>query len=101
MSQDSWFLLLLKIVLIADLAGIIVFVADYTRLTRGAWARHEIGRTIVIKDVLLFFVVGMTTLSVFLHFNRLTSRVAGWIDLAFLAAIAVSMFWRTWVFERI
>lgn len=90
---------LLKAVLIADIAAIVVFVADYSRLA--PWWRNPVGRTIVVKDLFLLFVVALTTLSVFFRFSRLTSQVAGWLQIGGLAAMALTMLWRVVVFERI
>ena len=92
-------LLLLKITLIADIASILVFVGDYTRLAK--WHRNPVGRTIVIKDLFLLIVVSLTAVSVFFRFSRLTSMVAAWIQIGCLGAMAVTMCWRTVVFERI
>lgn len=92
-------ILLLKIALIADIVSIVAFVADYTRLV--PWWRNPVGRTFVVKDFFLLFVVSLTTLSVFFRFSRLTSQVAGWLQVGGLAAMAVAMLWRVVVFERI
>ena len=92
-------LLLLKVALLADIVTICVFVADYSRLA--PWWQHPVGRTIVVKDIFLLFVVALTTLSVFFRFSRLTSQVAGWLQIVGLAAMAVTMLWRVWVFESI
>lgn len=99
MTQDQWMTLLLKAVLIADLAGIVVFIADYSRLA--PWWKNPIGRTIVIKDFLLLGVIALVVASVFFQFSRLTSRVAGWIQIAELGAMSIVMVWRVVVFERV
>lgn len=98
MTQESALLLLLKIALIADIASILVFVGDYTRLAK--WWHNPVGRTIVIKDLFLLIVVSLTAMSVFFQFSRLTSMVAAWIQIGALGAVAVVMLWRTVVFER-
>lgn len=101
MSQEDLLLLLFKIVLVADLVTLAAFIADYTWLTRwGAW-RNPIGRTILWKDVLLGAALTPSVLSLFLKFNRLTSRIAGWVDLGLFAAIALVMVWRIFVWHRI
>lgn len=92
-------LLLLKVALIADIVSIVAFVADYTRLV--PWWKNPVGRTFVVKDFFLLFVVSLTTLSVFFRFSRLTSQVAGWLQVAGLGAMAAAMLWRIVVFERI
>lgn len=99
MSQDSWLILLLKIVLIAGEVSIVGFIAQYTRLA--PWWRSPVGRTIVIKDALLALVLLPTILSLFLSFNRLTSHIAAWVDVGLFALVAVVMGWRSWIWERI
>ena len=103
MSQDAWILLLFKIVIIADIAASLLFVADYTRLTRwGAWSRENpIGQTVIIKSLLLGAAFVPSALSLFLKFNRLTSHIAAWTDIALFAAIAGVLLWRIVVFERV
>jgi hypothetical protein len=98
-TQDELILLLLRIVLIADLAAILAFIADYSRLA--PWQRNPIGRTIVIKDILLVVILVPTVLSLFFHFSRLTSHVAAWIDIGAFGLIVPVMLWRVVVFERI
>ena len=99
MSQEQLLILLFKIVLVADLAALASFVILYTKLA--PWWRNPIGRTIVIKDLLLGAAFTPTVLSLFLHFNRLTSQIAGWVDLALFAGIAGVMVWRDIVWYRI
>lgn len=99
MTSPPLLILLTKITLIADMVAIIAFIADYSRLA--PWWRNPVGRTIVIKDLLLLGVISMVVLSVFFQFSRLTSQVAAWIQIAELAAMAVVMLWRIVVFERI
>ena len=99
MSQDSLIILLFKIVVVADLVAIAAFIADYSRLA--AWYKNPIGRTLVIKDLLLGAAFIPSVLSFFFKFNRLTSHIAAWIDIALFAGIAAVMTWRTVVFERI
>ena len=99
MSQDSWILLLFKIVLIADVVAIAGFVVQYWRLA--PWWRNPIGRTIVTKDILLGCCLIPSIMSLFFHFSRLTSHVAAWIDVALFGLIAPVMIWRVIVWERI
>ena len=99
MRQDQWILLLFKIVLIADLVALAAFAADYTRLAK--WYKNPIGRTLVIETLLLGAALTPSVLSLFFTFNRLTSHIAAWVDLALFAGIAGVMAWRTVVFERI
>lgn len=99
MKQDAAILFLFKVVLIADLVAIAGFVLDYS--IRAAWWGNAIGRTLVIKDLLLGAALTPSVLSLFFHFSRLTSHIAAWIDVALFAAIAVVMSWRVVIFERI
>lgn len=101
MSQDQAIILALRVVLVAGVVSIVLFVADYTRLTRwGCW-RNPIGRTLVWKDVLLACCLTPSLLSLFWHFSRLTSHIAAWVDIALFGLLAPVMLWRVAVFERI
>lgn len=99
MSQDQVIILLFKIGAIAGFVSIIAWVAVYTRLAR--WWRSPIGRTLVAKSLLLAGLLVPTIMSLFFHFNRLTSYVAGWIDVALVCAIAPVMAWRTIVWLKV
>ena len=99
MTQDQWIILLLRIVLIADVVAIAAFIAIYWRLA--PWYKNPIGRTIVIKDILLLLVLIPSVLSLFFSFNRLTSHVAAWLDIAMLALLAPTMVWRCAVWLKI
>jgi hypothetical protein len=100
-GQDRLILLLLKVVLCADVAATLAFIGDYSRLTRWKWVRNPIGRTIVVKDILLVLAFTPSLLSLFVNFSRLTSHIAAWTDIGLFAGIAVTMCWRIAVFERI
>ena len=97
MSQDALIILLFKVVLVADLLSVFAFLVTYTALAK--WWTHVIGRTIVIKGILLGLALLPSTLSLFFKFNRLTSHVSAWIDISLFGLIAVVMAWRcvTWV----
>lgn len=99
MKQDDLLILLFRIVLVADLVTLASFVLLYSALA--AWWRNTIGRTIVIKDLLLGAALTPSVLSLFLHFNRLTNRIAGWVDVALFAGIAAAMVWRDVVWYRV
>lgn len=89
-----------KVALCADLVTTAAFIADYSRLTRGRWRKNPIGRAMVLIDVLLALAILPSVLSLFVHFNRLTSVAAAWFDVAVFAAIALAMAHRILVFER-
>lgn len=99
MTSPALLILLTKITLIADVVAIIIFIADYSRLA--PWWRNPVGRTIVIKDLLLLGVISLVVMSVFFQFSRLTSEVASWIQIAMLGGMALAMIWRVAVFERL
>jgi hypothetical protein len=96
---DQLLLLLFKITLMADLAGIIAFIVIYSVVA--PWWSNVIGRTIVAKDILLGLALTPSILSLFFHFNRLSSVIAGWVDLGLFAGIAVVMIWRCVIWLRI
>src|SRR6185437_7219981 len=84
---------------IASVVTILAFIAYYTKVA--PWWRNPIGRTIVLKDIALILVLIPSLLSIFLHFNRLTSYVAAWFDVGSFALVPVIMCWRIAVFRRI
>lgn len=89
----------LKVGVIAGFISLVGWVAVYTRLAK--WWHNAIGRTLVVKTLLIAALLVPTGLSLFLHFNRLTSYVAGWVDVALIGLITPVMIWRTvvWVKE--
>lgn len=99
MSQDALIILALRIVLIADVVSIAAFVVVYWRLA--PWYRNAIGRTIVIKDLLLILILIPSIMSLFFSFNRLTSHIAAWVDIGLFALLAPVMLWRCAVWMHI
>jgi hypothetical protein len=98
-TQDQVIDLAFKVVEVASLVTIVAFVAYYSRLAN--WWANPIGRTIVIKDLALILVLIPSILSIFINFNRLTSHIAAWFDIASFGAIPVIMVWRIVVWHRI
>jgi hypothetical protein len=99
MTQDAAIVLAFKVVEVASLVTIVAFVAYYSRLA--SWWSNPIGRTIVIKDIALILVLVPSILSIFFSFNRLTSHIAAWFDIASFGTIPVIMCWRIIVWRQI
>ena len=99
MSQDEWIILLLKVVLVCGAVSVALFVAEYSY--RAAWWRNSIGRTLVVKDILLILCLLPSILSLFLSFNRLTSHIAAWVDIGLFGLLTPVTLWRIVVFERV
>lgn len=99
MSQDQIILLCFKIIEIGGLVTITAFICCYSRWAR--WWKNPIGRTLVAKDIALILVFIPSVLSIFLRFNRLTSHIAAWSDIAMIGSISPVMIWRTAVFWKI
>ena len=99
MSQEALILLCLKVTLVAGVLSVLAFVADYTRLA--PWWKDEIGRTLVVKDILLILMLVPTILSLFFSFSRLTSYVAAWTDVSMFALLTPVMWWRILVWQRV
>lgn len=99
MSQDQAIVLAFKVVEVASVVTIAAFIACYSRWAR--WWTNPIGRTIVYKDIALILVLLPSILSIFWHFNRLTSHIAAWFDVSALALVPVIMTWRIFVFRKI
>jgi hypothetical protein len=98
-SQDQVIDLAFKVVEVASVVAIVVFIVCYSRWA--AWLRNPIGRTIVLKDIALVLVLIPSILSIFVDFNRLTSHIAAWFDIGSFALVPVIMVWRTFVFWKI
>lgn len=93
--------LCLKVALISGFVSLIAWVAVYTRLTGGSAWRNPVGLTLILKSLLIAVLFVPTGLSLFFRFNRLTSEVAGWIDVALIGLVTPVMAWRTIVWLRI
>lgn len=98
MTQDQLISLLYRIVLIAGELSVVGFVVVYTVLA--PWWRNPLGRTIVQLDLLIGSAMLISILSLFFNFNRLTSRVAGWLDLAVFTMITLTLSARIPLFIR-
>ena len=99
MSQDEAIILCFKIVSIAAVCSLIAWIAVYTRLA--AWWRDPIGQTLVAKTALIAALLIPTILSLFFHFNRLTSHIAAWVDVVLIGLVSPVMIWRTAVWVHI
>lgn len=99
MMQQQWLILALKIVTIAAFASLAAWIAIYTRLS--PWWRNPIGQTLVIKTALIALLLVPTILSLFFDFNRLTSIIAGWMDVGLIGLIVPVMVWRSVVWVRV
>ena len=99
MTQDNVILLAFKVVEVASVVTIVAFIACYSRWAR--WWSNPIGRTIVYKDIALILVLVPSILSIFWHFNRLTSHIAAWFDVGSFALVPIIMVWRVIVFGKI
>lgn len=96
MTETQLITLLLRIGLIAGFLSILLWVALYTYWAR--WWKNTVGRTLVIKDILIAILLIPTTLSLFVHLNRANSLTVAWIDVGLIGLIAPVMCWRvvTW-----
>jgi hypothetical protein len=98
-SQEAWIILGLKIAVIVGFISLAGWIAIYSALA--PWWKNAIGRTLVAKTALIAALLVPTGLSLFLRFNRLTSYVAGWVDVALIGLISPVMIWRSLVFWKI
>ena len=99
MSQDQAIILAFKVVEVASVVTIAAFIGCYSRWAK--WWTNPIGRTIVYKDIALVLVLIPSILSIFMDFNRLTSHIAAWFDVAAFALVPAIMIWRVIVFRKI
>jgi hypothetical protein len=98
MTQADWIILFLKIGVVSGFISIVTWIWIYGRLVR--WKFESIGWTLVAKSALLAGLLLVTALSLFFHFNRTTSYVAGWVDVALILLVSPVMFWRSAVWLR-
>ena len=101
MSQDAAIILAFKVVEVASVVTIVAFIACYSQWTKAKCWTNPIGRTIVFKDISLILVLIPSILSIFWHWNRLTSHIAAWFDVGAFALVPVIMIWRVIVFGKI
>ena len=96
MTQADLLALLLKIGCITGFLSLTGWVVIYTRYAK--WWQDQIGRTLVIKTLLIAGLLISTTLSLFFPLNRL---IVSWIDAAGIAAITPVMIWRILVWRKV
>lgn len=99
MSQQAWIVLAFKIGLIAGFASLTGWVVLYSVLA--PWWRNPVGRTLVIKTLLIAGMFVPSILSLFFHLNRLDSWIAGWVDVALIGLVTPVMIWRSVVWVRL
>jgi hypothetical protein len=88
-----------KVVLISGLVTTVLWVGVYGYLAK-FWA-NPVGKTVVDFAGLLAGVLLISVLSLFFHFNRATSHVAGWIDVVLFARISWVLAARTPLWIRL
>ena len=101
MTQDQVIIVCLKIGLIAGFISLISWVVVYQVLTKGGWHRNPIGRTLVVKTLLIAGLFVPQILSLFFQLNRFDSRIAAWVDVIFIGAVTPVMLWRSLVFLKL
>ena len=94
-------ILLLKVGLIAGFTSLVTWVAVYHVLTRGGWRRNPVGRTLVVKSLLIAGLFVPQILSLFFSLNRFDSRMAAWTDVVLIGAVTPVMCWRTAVWIKL
>lgn len=101
MTQSQLIILLLKIGLISGLAALVAWVTVYLRLTRGNAWHNPLGRTLIVKSLLIAGLFVPQILSLFFHLNRSGSRVVAWADVVLIGAVTPAMCWRIQVWLRL
>lgn len=99
MTQDQWLTLVFKVSLISGFISIVFWIALYTALA--PWWRNSIGRTIVIKSVIIAMIFIPTMLSLFFNLNRFDSRITGWVDAILIFLVTPAMIWRSIVWWKL
>lgn len=89
--------ILFQTIIVFTIVANLVFLVGYTRLQ--PWWRDSIGITIAVESVLIVLVLIPSALSLFLHFNRLTSVVSGWFDIGDIFLVGAVILWRAIAFQ--
>lgn len=89
----------LRAVLISGFCSLVLWITVYTMLA--AWWRNSIGRTLVIKTVLIALIFIPSILSSFFTFSPHGDLVAGWIDVGLIGLVTPVMLWRTVVWLKL
>jgi hypothetical protein len=98
-TQDQVIILALKVVLVAGIVAVALFVAVYSYLA--PWRNDPVGRTVVQVEILVALALVPTTLSLFLEFSRFTSHVAAWCDITIFGLIAIGVLQRIPLWVRL
>lgn len=99
MSTAQLTVLLLKIAECFAAGATTFFIAEYSVFA--PWWKDDVGRTIVWKDIALLQAFGLSILSLFFNFNRLTSEVAGFLGVFVIFEIGFVMCWRCYVWYKL
>jgi hypothetical protein len=89
MTQDQTLMVAFRVVLIAGVVSVTLWAAVYTYLAK--WWANPIGRTVVDFAIRVSIAMIPSILSLFFQFSRLTSQVAGWIDVALFGLVALGI----------
>lgn len=92
--------LALKVALVVSVTGLLMFLVDYTRLTKGRAWRDPIGLTLIFEALFSAGMLIPLLLASFFHLSPLGVQILSWSLIGFMFAGGLVMFWRTWVFER-
>jgi hypothetical protein len=91
--------LLLRVFLISGFASIVLWVVLYSAWAK--WWKNVVGRTIVVKDVLIGLLLIPTSLSLFFNLSRLDSLTTAWADVVLIGLITPVMAWRIVSWSRL
>ena len=94
-------LLGLRIALVVSVIGTVVFIVDYTRLTKwGCW-RDPVGSTLIIEALFALGYLVPLLLSSFFKLSVLATTVGVWSLICFIGFGGIVLLWRTLMFEKI
>ena len=97
MAEMLWF----KIAMTSAVIGTSVFLAEYTRLTRGRCWRDAVGLTLVLEALFALGYLVPTTISLFFRLSPAVEQVVTWALICFIGLSGFVLLWRTVVFEQI
>jgi len=96
---EQWILVAFKVVDVAAITGTALWIGVYTYLAK--WWATPLGATVVRLAIYLGGAFLLAFASLFFHFNRTSSDVAGIIDVGFYGLVAAELFYRVPMWIRL
>lgn len=91
----------IKVSSIFAIIGVLTFIVDYTRMTKWAAWKDEVGFTIIIAEIFVIVELIPLLIGEFFDLDRLGQEIETWFIVGGISLTGVAMLWRTFVFEKV